>query len=365
MAIRRITLSDIAFGQPLPWDVFSTPSAVRPLLEKGKVVAPGQLDGWLSSGLYAEAGAPCSVLQSLNQINRRLERILMALREHGSADTELRDIARELIDAVHRQPDVALASVYLNQIAGAYAVRHCTEVAIIVCLIARAMGKPPAEMLIVTAAALTMNVGMVSQSELFQSKDGALSSEERAMVRRHPADSVDMLRWAGVTDEHWLDLVLLHHENDDGSGYPAGRLGDAISQNAKLIGLADRYCAFVSARNYRRSLLPPVALDRLAGEHDMPVDRALVELFLSEIGPYPPGTLVRLENGEMGLVSSRGNASGEARVHVLRDTDGRPLSLAEVRSTNEEGCAIAEALHEDYAKLRFTMKQIWGELAGL
>ena len=31
MAIRRITLSDIVFGQPLPWDVFSNPTAARPL----------------------------------------------------------------------------------------------------------------------------------------------------------------------------------------------------------------------------------------------------------------------------------------------------------------------------------------------
>ena len=365
MAIRRITLSDIVFGQPLPWDIFSTPSAVRPLLPKGKVVAPGELDGWLSSGLYAEAGEPSSILQSLNGINRRLERTLMELRDRSSADTELRTIAQDLIATVEREPDIVLAAIFLNQIAGSYAVRHCTETAIVVCLIARAMKKTPSEVLVVTAAALTMNVGMVRQTELFQGKDGALSSEERALVRRHPSDSVDMLRWAGVTDEQWLELVLLHHENDDGTGYPEGRLGNEISQNAKLIGLADRYCAFVSARNYRRSLLPPVALTKLTAENEMPVDHAVVAHFDGEIGPYPPGTLVRLENGEMGVVSSRRNEHGEVQVHALRGTDGRPFPLAEMRMDSEPGCKIAEALHEDYAKLRFSMKHIWGELASL
>lgn len=365
MAIRRITLADIVFGQPLPWDIFSTPNAVRPVLHKGNVVAPGQLDGMFDAGLYAEAGAPSSILQSLNLINRRLERTLMELRDENSADNTLRTLAGELIDTVERGRDIVLAAIFLNQIAGAYAVRHCTETAIVACLVARAMDKSPAEVLIVTAAALTMNVGMVRQAELFQGKEGALSSEERAIVRRHPSDSVNMLRWAGVTDDEWLDLVMLHHENDDGTGYPEGRLGNEISQNAKLIGLADRYCAFVSARNYRRSLLPPLALAKLATDHEMPVDPAVVAHFAEQIGPYPPGTLVRLENGELGVVSARKNGSGVIGVHVLRAGDGSPFPLAEMRSTDEPGCAIAEALHEDQARLRFTMKHIWGELASL
>jgi HD-GYP domain-containing protein (c-di-GMP phosphodiesterase class II) len=365
MAIRRITLADIVFGQPLPWDVFSNPTAVRPLLHKGNMVAPGQLDGLFDTGLYAEAGAPSSILQSLNLINRRLERTLMELRDEHGADNTLRALAAELIDTVERDKDIVLAAIFLNQIAGAYAVRHCTETAIVACLIARAMGKTAPEVLIVTAAAMTMNVGMVRQAELFQGKEGALSSEERAIVRRHPSDSVNMLRWAGVSNDEWLDLVMLHHENDDGTGYPEGRLGHDISQNAKLIGLADRYCAFVSARNYRRSLLPPVALSKLQAAHEMPVDPAVVAHFAQQIGAYPPGTLVRLDNGELGVVSGAADANGALRVHALRGADGSVFAAAELRSTAAHGCAIAEALHEDQARLRFTMKHIWGALASL
>ncbi|MEJ7805692.1 MAG: HD domain-containing phosphohydrolase [Telluria sp.] len=364
MAFRRIKLSDLTFGKPLPWDVFSAPAAGKPVLEKGKVVVPDQL-ALLEAGLYADAGTPASVLQSLNQINRRLDRVLMDLRNVASADTELRAIARELIDTVARDQDIALAAIFLNQITGSYAIRHCTEAAIVVCLIARAMGKDTTELLIVTAAALTMNVGMVRQTELFQGRDSPLSNEERALVRRHPADSVDMLRYAGIADEAWLDLVLLHHENDDGSGYPQGRLGEEISQNAKLIGLADRYCAFVSARNYRRSLLPPMALTCLAGESEMPIDQEVIAHFRQQIGAYPPGTLVQLESGEAGVVSSRMDGAGALHVHVLRRADGTALALAEVRATGEDGCAIADALHEDNARLRFTMQHIWGELAAL
>lgn len=358
-------MADLAFGEPLRWDIFSTPSAARPLIKKGQVLAPGQLDDWLAAGLYAEASAPVSVLQSLNQINRRLESTLMDLRDQGRADRELRTAADDLIATVERSSDIALAAIFLNQIAGAYAVRHCTEAAVIASLIARAMGKSQAEVLVVTAAALSMNVGMVRQAELFQNKDGALSHEERALVRRHPSASVDMLRWAGVDDEAWLDLVLLHHENDDGSGYPEGKLGNEISQNAKLIGLADRYCAFVSARNYRRSLLPPVALERLGAGNEMPYDQIVLSHFATQIGAYPPGTLVRLANAELGVVSRRCQDGAGVGVHVLRAADGKNVDVGQERLTSEPGCAITEALHEDHARLRFPMRQIWGELASL
>jgi HD-GYP domain-containing protein (c-di-GMP phosphodiesterase class II) len=365
MAIRRIHLADIALGEPLRWDLFSTPSAQRPLLRKGELIAPGRLESLLNNGLYAEAAMPTSVLRNLNTLNRRLELALSELRDQSSTDAELRAIAGDLLATVECHDDIALAAIFLNQISGAYAVRHCTETAIVVGLIGRAMNKPPSEVLVLTAAALTMNVGMIREGDIFQCKDGALSCEERAQIQRHPIDGVDLLRWAGITDEHWLDLVLSHHETNDGSGYPQGKVDSELSQNVKLIGMADRYCAFVSARNYRRSLLPPAALANLQAAHAMPFDAAVMVHFTEQIGPYPPGTLVRLENHELGVVSGRPDQAGAHTVHVLRSREGLNLPLAERRSTQEPDCAIAEALHEDSARLRFTMEHVWGEPASL
>jgi hypothetical protein len=76
---------------------------------------------------------------------------------------------------------------------------------------------------------------------------------------------------------------------------------------------------------------------------------------------------VRLENAELGVVSRRGQDGAGVGVHVLRAADGTNLGQGHAREriTSEAGCAIAEALHEDHAKLRFPMKQIWGELASL
>ncbi|UUZ49129.1 hypothetical protein LP420_01305 [Massilia sp. B-10] len=50
---------------------------------------------------------------------------------------------------------------------------------------------------------------------------------------------------------------------------------------------------------------------------------------------------------------------------MLRGTDGNTLPLAEMRQTCDDGCEVAEALHEDQARVRFTMQHIWGELASI
>jgi HD-GYP domain-containing protein (c-di-GMP phosphodiesterase class II) len=318
-----------------------------------------------AAGLQAGAPASSSVLQTLNRVNQRLDRLLSDLGACSEADVELREIAHQVITALERDPEIALACILLNQIAGRYAVRHCVETAIVAALIARGMRKSPIEVLTLTAAALTMNLGMMRQIESFQARETALTNEERAIVRRHPSESAELLGRAGVTDEGWLAYVLQHHEAGDGSGYPAGLLGDEIPQNAKLIGLADRYCACISARNYRRSMLPPAALDKLCAEAEKTVDSALASQFIEHIGKFPPGTRVRLASGEVGVVSRRASAVREMTVHALRTAEGKNLPQAELRTTSAGNCVIDEALSEDQAGVRFSMKHIWGELASL
>ncbi|WP_395407848.1 HD-GYP domain-containing protein [Pseudoduganella sp. UC29_106] len=308
---------------------------------------------------------PPSVLHELNLANKRLDKLLADLRNEHNADADLRHIAREVVRAVELNPDIALACVFLNQIAGTYAVRHCIETAVVVVLVARGMGRTASEILSLTAAALTMNVGMLRHQDKFQCKMGCLDQDEMAIVHRHPADSAELLKYAGVDDEEWISAVLLHHENDDGSGYPEGKCRDQITQNARMLSLADRYCAQVSARNYRCSLAPNEALERVLSDTKHICDPALTEQFRRQVGKYPPGCLVRLDNGELGVVTQRDSGDGVVEVHCLRDRAGKPFPATVHRRTSEPECSIAEVLSEDQAELRFSMKQIWGAQAAL
>ncbi|MYM34586.1 HD domain-containing protein [Duganella sp. FT94W] len=305
-----------------------------------------------------------SVLQQLNLCNRRLERLLHNLRNEDNAEAEVRQIAADLIRAVDANPDVALACIFLSQINGSYAVRHCIETAVVTVVIAHSLQMRKANTLTVAAAALTMNVGMLRHQEEFQNQH-SLNREEMAIVRRHPEQSADMLRCVGVDDDDWISCVLMHHENDEGSGYPAGIASPEVTLNAKLLSFADRYCAQVSARNYRKSVLPSMALRNLIEDTAAPVDPVLAASFQRELGDFPPGCLVRLEGGEIGVVSRRQGCSKGLQVHYLRDADGALLTPAQPRCCNTGLGGISTGLSEDQAATRFSMKQIWGPQASL
>jgi HD-GYP domain-containing protein (c-di-GMP phosphodiesterase class II) len=368
MVQRRITMLDIELGKPLPWDLFNVGGQL--LLGKGDVISGAvQAAALVENGVFADAAKTDnteSVLHQINALNKRLERLLFGLRERTDAQSDLLDIAKSLIATVRINPDVALACIFLSQISGGYTVRHCMETAILSILAATAMQKQQAEIVTVTAAALTMNVGMLRYTEQLQSQYTSLSGEELGAIRRHPEEGVNILRHAGIDDTQWLSYVLTHHENDDGSGYPEGRSGDQVPQNAKLISLADRYCAQVSARNYRKSIVADKALQSIFDNPSNAPDPVLAAAFVQELGNFPPGAFVRLNNGEIGVVSKRAGNRRPVVVHALVSATGVPLLPFPVaRETDDPAFKIKEVLHEDQAGIRFSMRHIWGAQASL
>lgn len=296
-----------------------------------------------------------SVLRELNEAAVELDQLLTDLSVYSRADTSLRALAVKVEQAALRAPDIALASILLAQVGGRYAIRHCIDTAVLASLAARTLGMPEDGVITVTAAALTMNVGMLREIDGLHARASLLGDAERARIRRHPVDGAELLRCAGVDDMDWIACVLQHHEAADGSGYPHGLTSSDIAVSAALVGMADRYCAAIGARNYRCSLLAPEALQRLASENAGQPD--LVRAFASLLGDYPPGTLVRLDDGSAGVVIGRDGAGLD--VQALRDADGMAMNVVR-RQAN-----IVSALPEEQARLRFSMKSVWGDLAAL
>lgn len=373
MTKKRIHEHDLKVGEAVPWDVHSEEGDL--LVRKGHVISSvKQLDVLIKRGMYqashpsavATGSAPPSVLRMLNAANRRLDQLLrhiVAQHDHESQKERLLEVARIVIAAVDLQPNVALACILHNQKVGSYAVRHCIDTAIVARIIARAMKKGPAEKLIIVAAALTMNVGMLAHQERMQATKEVLSPEDKAIIQQHPVRSVELLRHAGVDDEVWLGCILMHHENEDGSGYPFGKRSHDIPLDAKIISLADRYCARVSSRHYRKSLVPNAALRDIMTEGKDNVDLALVSTFIKELGIFPIGTFVRLENGEIGVVTAKGNSTTTPIVDALVGPRGAPLDAVIKRDTSKTLHGIREVLTEHQAAIGFNLDQLWGPIA--
>lgn len=324
MEFVRIKPDDIAVGSRLPWSVYCTEKAL--LLQEGTLVAnERQRHIILERGIYrnlthqeieARKAAPepanetpvprIAPFRAKEQWTRTLSELLPRI-EDGNATKVTRtisSIAVELHLACEQQADAILAAVHLSR-GVSYTAVHPIHAAILCELLGRRVNCPKNQRLRIIAAALTMNVGMLRlQDELFQQKT-SLTEEQKSGILEHPQRSVELLKQAGVTDSTWLDAILHHHERINGSGYPAGLNNEQICGGARIIALADMYAALVTPRIHRAPIVAQDALKTVFAKRGNEVDDTLANQLIREVGVFPPGTTVRLVNGEIAVVSRR------------------------------------------------------------
>jgi HD-GYP domain-containing protein (c-di-GMP phosphodiesterase class II) len=97
-----------------------------------------------------------------------------------------------------------------------------------------------------------------------------------------------------------------HHERLDGTGYPKGLRGDEISLFGQMSAIVDIYDALTSERCYKEAVPPTEALRKIFEWSHSYLNRYLVEKFISRIGIYPVGSIVRLVGGAIAVVIGHG-----------------------------------------------------------
>ena len=143
-------------------------------------------------------------------------------------------------------------------------------------------------------AALLHDIGKLDVPAEILNKDGPLTDEEMALVRRHPLMGMRvaaaLVPWLG----EWAGAIEHHHERWDGTGYPRGLEGEEISLAARIVSVADAYDVMTSGRSYQTAKSPEEArqeIARMAGtQFDPQVVRALMSISLGRlrwmVGPF-------------------------------------------------------------------------------
>ena len=273
----------------------------------------------------AQAARPSTPWSHARAMRDKLDASLQTIADgHQNSPIALDDVrtASALLQRLCLLESDAMLAVPLRMTGGRYGVRHSLATAIVLEFMLTRMGTSPSERRTAINAALTMNLGMLELQEQLYGQAGALSPEQRASVLDHPNVSVALLRGAGLEDRMWLALVTQHHEHLDGTGYPRKLSGDQLWPAAQALMLADRWCAMITERGYRPGAPPDKALqlivDRTSSVADTSIGRALSDV----LGPYPPGTPVRLVNGEVGMVCRRTYDPSAPVVRVMHPTYG-------------------------------------------
>ncbi|KWT84127.1 HD domain-containing phosphohydrolase [Candidatus Magnetominusculus xianensis] len=293
-------------------------------------------------------------------IQRRVKELL-----RGGADT-VPDFQKNTIticemiqEFCFEDEDIALGLAFMDRFSQ-YTIRHPIQTAIVCEVIGRGMNTTQDDRKQILAAALTMNISALALHERLQSQKEPLSRAQRLAIFDHPLADFRTLQRLGVADEVWLTSVLQHHEAIDGSGYPQGITGDAISVPAQLVSLSDIYTAMVSSRSYRLPMPANEAMKKifLTGSHK--VNESLAALFIKQLGIYPPGTVVRLQNGEIGVVTYRGKALNIPAVQSVIRANGVPYTFPQSRDTSAVEHKVIETLPQTQIDVGINNQQLWG-----
>jgi putative nucleotidyltransferase with HDIG domain len=253
------------------------------------------------SGLVALAAMLGISILSTRAITRPLADVVQRLRSSAAAGElpefpediggvrEVKDLAHSFNHAAQavRESRERLTNAYVQFVGSlaqaldardAYTAGHSRRVSEYSCAIARAMNLPQADLETIRVGGLLHDVGKIGISDLVLQKPGRLTPEEEGLIRQHPVIGKKIL--ANVEGlEPYLNIVELHHENWNGTGYPHGLKEEQVPLDARIVKVADAYDAMTSDRPYRRGMDHERALAILEGAAGVEMDVTVVRAF--------------------------------------------------------------------------------------
>lgn len=353
---QRLTASHIKVGRALPGDVYDENG--RLLLSAGFVVESATLlDTLLARGLYVDiatfqthfgnaAGSLTAVPAAKkfdpfllrDSLKKRLNRALRGLGRELDAVGQIREIATGVHELAGTDPEGAIAAGLLDG-DECYSIRHSVLTAILCDLAGTLLGWPAEKRSDVVCAALSMNLAILDMQNKLVDQAEALNQQQQTLMHGHPEDAAGRLCEAGLDAPLWLAAVLEHHERGIGAGYPRrlAQPGDA----GQLVRLADAFGAMVSPRADRKALPPPQAVRTLLAEEGQGPCATLAGALTKVLGLFPPGTFVKLANGEIAVVHRRGAAANAPLVASIINGSGNPYMKPLRRDTQQKDFAIA------------------------
>jgi len=243
----------------------------------------------------------------------------------GQVDRErLQAVVHDCIESVLHDNNATLLLTQIRDRDGDGA-RHAMNVAILAITLGRLTGLGREQLDVLGICGLLHDVGKVRVPQEVLAKEGQLSRREVEEIRRHTVHGRDLLLAQGKHYAAAADVAYSHHERVDGRGYPRGLSGCEISLNARVISIAEAYDAITTETGYRAGRSAHEAQSILYRNRGKQFDEELVYKFIDSIGVFPPGSLVEMSNGEVGIILGN-NAMDKLkpRVLILLDESKQP-----------------------------------------
>ncbi|HIJ82597.1 MAG: HD-GYP protein [Magnetococcales bacterium] len=244
----------------------------------------------------------------------------------------IHEITQRMMESMLNNDD-ALLNLSLIKRRDDYLFQHSVNVGVFLMAVARSLDFEENVVIAVGIGGLMHDIGMVRIPEDIYNKPTKLTDYELRQVQKHVELGHRLLVRTPGVPEIALVIAGSHHSRQDGSGYTLNHVSERYTQFQQLSAIIDIYDAMTSHRPYRR---PWTATNALKKIHEMSgkrqLDSSMVQSFIHRIGIYPVGSVIRLENQLVGVVTQTNWSSLlYPKVRLLADQrDGKKIESRDV-----------------------------------
>lgn len=183
-----------------------------------------------------------------------------------------------------------------------YLYTHCINVSLLAMLIGKWLKYDYTRIRSLVSAGILHDIGKSKISQDILNKPGPLTTEEFSEIKKHSVYGYKIAEAMPGLNDDILKGILMHHEREDGTGYPFGLKSEQIHDFGKIIAVADIYDAMTSNKAYRSMVCPFEVIEHMEKENFGILDHRVVSIFLKNIAAYYIGDFVKLSTGDIGEV---------------------------------------------------------------
>ncbi|AOT71664.1 HD-GYP domain-containing protein [Geosporobacter ferrireducens] len=281
--------------------------------------------------------------QSFQQ-NQQSKKIKQLEQEKEKQIGSLKDVSRGIVDEILSNRNIMINLVDIKSLDN-YIYEHSMSTAVLSLVLGIELGLNKNELYDLCIGAMLHDIGkaFIPKDILFKENR---DKKEKLLVQAHCQKGYNYLKDNSEISGLVKIIVLQHHEHVDGTGYPSGLRDAQINKLAKIVAITDQYDKLTSGSPSQKPVPPHEAIEYIMGAAGRYFDFKMARTFVHKVVPYPIGTLVKLSNGDVGVVDEIFDKFPlRPRVRIIRQNANR-IEMEFIELMKEINLVIEGILHE-------------------
>lgn len=211
-------------------------------------------------------------------------------------------IVNNMVDTALMEGDIAIHALSGNRSSDAN-YQHSLNVTVLALMMAKSIEMSKEDARLLGMAAIFHDIGKAEITDKILMKKDPLTKSEQSHFEQHSEIGARIAQEVGLPVRIGK-IILQHHEQADGSGYPKHLKAEQTDPLARLIAIVNTYDNLCNPNNTAHAKTPYEALAHLYANQRSKFDESLLKRLIKSLGIYPPGSIVQLSSGVYAIVIS-------------------------------------------------------------